>query len=565
MDIRNTGSLFLRVDTNDGETWAYPIQSFAYSYSINQIPTATVRLNTGRAMRTNRLSSVHSEAGAAALREMNKASIVGNFQGPFDSTAKRTWDDVGDFVLFEGRIAGIAPLMTHGTFAAEVSLLHWLGDLAFSSAASEQIGHGNYAAMATRAVFQSPGAQANTGKPSFIALYGMAEHVLPDRIQSDLWGDALHKAFSKLIEADPLSITAGDQECVISPDGTGNQVLKDALSRFDGSLTDGKNPRSTFYRPLQLQAASGLVAKSIAEYLMQVLNSTLHGTSIWAKLLEMSGPLAYTLIPSVDRATLAPMVLGLRQTFQKKIVLNHLDQLQPEQWNNRPIRSSVVLAGRVGSASAFAAVPDGRDGVEPLDRGALIGGCYVPADGPERGLVLTSGAPVWLDQVPALTSSPGKTAGEAGAVGNQTSKTGKNPALRGDRDGKTPADAVTDIRDMYRAYARYQYITEVLRNRSLVVTVPTIRQDIGVGSSVEVQGPFDEPLFGRVFYGTVVRVTGTMQVTGQRLSVQTQFRISGIRRDSENDKDALSIEAHPLYSGEQFTGLPLNERLLFGD
>lgn len=567
MDIRNTGRMVLRVTPEEGDPQEYAIQGFSISYSLNQIPQAVCQLNTGIGLRSEEKANLHKPAGATALDDMNKAEILADIQGPYISGIKKTWDDVGRVPLFEGRISGTSPLLTRQILTTEVNLVHWLGDLAFSSALSEQAGHGSHSSLRMQAIFQAPGAQANSAKPSFIHDYGLSAYLTNEKIQEDLWGSALHPAFLALTENDPLSVESADTRCVIQPSKDGNAILKAALARFDGDQAGGRNPRSADYAPLKINATVDAVAESVSLFLSRTLNDSLGGRSFWDKILEVCAQMGCGVVPLVDHAMVVPIAIGLRSTFRRKLRLNDLTMMRPERWNIRPIRSSLIVSGRINSEAGFAASVDDGQGNLTLDRGALVGGCYVPENGPARGLVLVGEAPVWLDQVPALVNSPGRTIGAGGGApaGSTTNKTGKNPERRGDKDGKTPAGVMEDISTLYSNFAHYQYVTEVLKNRSLILSCPTLRTDIAPGSSVEIEGPFEEPLFGARLFGTVVRVTLSAQVQNGRLHVGTQLRISGIRRESENEKDGFSVAAHPLYSGAQFLGTALSDALEFKD
>lgn len=558
MDIRNSGEIFLRV-YHKGKPHRHPLQAFSFSYSLNQIPIATCRLNTGLSLRSGDPAPLHS-ASSESFSEMNRAEIVANIQGPFNSRAKKRWDDIGEVVLFEGRVSGVTPALSRPSLSVEVTLVHWLSDLAFSAALSEQVGHGTHSSLALRSIYVS--SAAGTETPSFIGNYSLHGFMESTRIEEDLWGSSLHPMLLKLTENDPLVVESGLAKCEITPGTDGNEILRSALKRFDGAR-DGRTPRSDDYAPLAIKTDSAAVAESIGSFVTAVVNESMGGRSMWEKLLELAGPLGFSIIPMVDHAMVAPVTLGLRSTYAKKLKLQDVSVIQPERWNVRPIRSSLVLAGRISAIAGLQAGPESKDSAL-LDRSKLVGGCYVPDKGPARGLVLVNTAPAWLNNVPAFSDSPSRSSGhEAGVPGTASSKAKKDDKLRGGRDGKTPADVLSQAQTLYSTYARYLYVQEILNNRNLLVVCPTLRVDIAPGSSVEIEGPFDEPLFGGRLFGTVARVTLSVQASLGGLQLSTQFRLAGIRRDEENSQDAFSVDAHPLYAGRQFLGTPLRDDFKF--
>lgn len=548
----------------------YQCVGVSMSFAINRIPSASCSLATGRDVVSLEQAAIH--ANADQLKMLLPARIIFTPQGewsPDDGVGANRWFAAGEQVIFEGYLAGFSYQRVLGSLSPVVSLAHWLSDLSFSSALSNQSHPANPYQFNWRAFrgSQADGGNNNTqAQNNFIGSYTALPLFTADNITEDLWAKSLHPFFGVLSEQDILS-DFGLSSC--NALDRANVDAQKALRRLETHKeakdvvgTDYKiGGGSPYHKPLQfrLSGASGQIKDDIAEAIAVMVRDDTENewfsSTTWDLLVGKLGPLmGFHVVPRVQTAQLVPFLPGLRKTFSdeynngKMLDLRDMDSIEPSVNIIRPIRA-------VGMLQTSPNMTDPLTG-QPL---LSLGGCFSP-DKDGVGMVLYRRPPRWLDTVPQIDNNMQFT---AMSDIPSSSTTPKKPAQSQDKNSSDPNDVVNQLEDYYTRAAQQAYCEEMLRGRGAVIS-GKLRFDLAPGTTVNIKNrqPLflnDDKLTGDLV-GTISRVGIMIHAEGAQAS--TSFQVDYVRTKGENEDDRTSIAEHPLYEGV-YTGAPLVHEYLF--
>lgn len=563
-------SLYLEVQDPDSQHWQrFEVSYCGLSFAINKIPMATCTLATGRDLTTLVPAAVHSRLGL--LQRLNPARIWLTVTGDWGGFPKHidpgAWTRAGRQLIFEGYVTSPGIQRNYGRSQMSVQLIHWLADLAVTSAISEST-HPTSAMQFSWAASYGNGSQ--TAARSHFISHTVRNNILtPPRVQSDLWGLAIQPMLRDVAKSDPIPLGAN---CRTRGDNEGF-TLK-ALNRIEGSLdTDGSGTPRQWSPPLRFTDwpadIAGPIAESIAQTLqIQTLQSFWEHT-LWDKLVGRYHPeFWFHVVPRVTDALIVPFTPGLRSTWRKPLLVEDSDKLSMEGYNRRPLRGVGVSGGHRWETAA-----NGTDPTRPaFQAGNGIGGCFLP-DPNQPGIILLQQGPRWLQEVPAYSlkagrTSLGSTSGRGRAVTSSNFTTGGGN-LRGGDGGETPAEVVARLRagessgSLPDRIAQTQYLQEVLRGRQASVS-SKLRFDIAPGSTVQMSCPSDAHIprddLAEPMVGSVMRVVH--MISSDPPHASTQFSLAHLRSIAQNEDPRYSTDRHPLYQ-DVFTGAPLVDDLLF--
>lgn len=564
--------------TIGGET--FRCADYSWSFSLNKIPLARVTLAVGRDVRRLERARVHTPAGAEALRNMNIATVKLIPRGhwtPEDierfGLGEGQWDQAGDQIIFEGRLTGVGYRKQRGALSYTVTLIHWLSDLDFSSALSNQSHPGNPARFRWRSCFRQLGRRTITPESYFLTSKTAVGLFTPTNIQNDLWGRALHQMFCDISGEDLLELTNDPCTGWDEP----NTFAQDALKRIECNLGFQKAPqqvgvpeteilfddpppeaileevigtrceegaKSPYHVPLRfsLGGIPGLIAKSIGLWCRKQSMDSYFNSTLWGKIVGEIGPqFDFAVVPKIRTAQVIPFVPGLRHTYDVALSVQDMVAMDMQSQIPRPLRA-------VGITSPVLATNNHAGNLkEPLRH---VGGCYSPGPG-IRGMVKFIDPPNWL----AILPSEGPVASDTALVPGGSETT---PGTIGAFETDTSVmEAHNELEPYYERYAHTAYVREMLRGRWGVVS-GKVRFDIAPGTTVAIRN--QDPLHisgdaqSQNLVGEVLRVTGLLSAEAQKGS--TGFQIAYLRTEGENTEDATSVDRHPLYE-EYFGGAPL--------
>lgn len=545
---------------------SYRASDVSLNFGLNKIPSARASLSIGREVRSLERATIHDTAND--LRVLVPAEIVFKPKGEWSPEdvgfppGFGRWDEAGEQVIFIGYLTGTGYRKQRGEVRFSVYLTHWLSDLNFSSALSNQSHPANPARFRWRAVY-GPQGLGTSSRSHFIADYVSDELFAAGNIAGDFWGRSLHPFFCELSKQDILTKISGDACAGLGGSNTDAQA---ALRRFEKAKSDkdevGQDcetgAKSPYWKPLPLDLGfiEAIMSRSISYYCRRSTLESYFSSTVWDKLVGVLGPAFYfSVVPRVHTAMVVPFVPGLRTTFDqefnngKVIDIKDVTYIDTSAMIPRPIRAVGVLQPAASS----------RTGAHERTPFEELGGCY--ATGADKGMVIYKQPPPWLASAPYHAHRMAKTA-LAPTPGSGT--TPPEPgSSEGDDSGETPISATNKMKDYYTNAAHYFYAQEMLRGRFAVIQ-GKLRFDLAPGTNIAVRNA--EPLFlngdqlSQDAVASIVRVGIVMNAEAAQAG--TSFQLEHLRTAGENEDPRTSVDRHPLYQ-QFFTGAPLLHDYLF--
>jgi hypothetical protein len=546
----------------------YQCVAASTNFFINRIPYASVSLAVGRDAATLERAAIHDRAEDFA--KLAPAKLWLNVKGewsPADdgySPGAGRWTEAGPQLIFEGYVTGFGYNKVHGSTRPTVSLIHWLSDLSFSSALSNQSHPSNPTRFRWRAVRGAQGLDTDA-RSHFIHSHvsGGLFHAL--RLQEDFWGRSLHPFFCELSAQDVLHSIALDKCVGLDQANTASQ---DALRRFEIRKTEKEvvgatckeGSSSPFWKPLTFgrlgdapAAIAGIIADTIAQDVRRGTEESYFSSTVWDKLISEFAPsYAFAVVPKVSTVQIVPYVPGLRQTFAeefkngKDLDLRDLSYISTSCFVPRPIRAVGVLQGGLAS----------QTGIPEFAAFNVLGGCYAP-DPDAQGMIMYKRPPAWLVNVPFYADRVDDTAfDQALTFAATTPMAPPAPAT-------TAKTTLSHLRNYYNDAAQYLYAQEMLRGRQAMCQ-GKLRFDLAPGTTVGIGN--QDPLFipdDKLSQHLVADVSSVgIAVDAETQTAGTVFQLEHLRTRTENEDARTSIERHPFYDSV-FTGAPLVNDYLF--
>lgn len=552
----------------------YDVVQCGADFTLNQIPKAVCLMAIGREAKLGRdFAKIHYNMSKFALSR-NTARLYFCPSGEWSSA--NAWPE-GEHLIFEGRIVGTGLQKYDGAIQLQVTLLHWLGDLNFSSCMTEQ-SHPNNTSAYTFQATVAPALTATGGPMNTITQTAEGRSISAIAIETDLWGEAIKPLFCSLAEAAHVAFSPKLEPCGALAEQNNTQSLA-ALGRIEGETLTSETGKScslaySCYTPKLAFTVPGAktMPRQIAERIADAIGGqavrSFEQQTIWGKLVgEFAPEFAFSVVPLVDRALVVPVVPGLRSTWCKRLFACDYNSIQFDAEVLRPIRA-VAIAGPITLVSN----PVNSNAEGGLEYEIGCGGCYSPtlADGEQpEGMILVQTMPAWLSEFSASNVSSGATIGVGSTFRPSAITPISDPAsddLNGLSGKVKPKEAMVSAGDVCNGYAHFKYICEMLRGRSAVVS-GKLRFDIAPGSTVWVEGSAERfaadagvDQLGQNLVGLVMRVSYGLNAAAGKAG--TTFTFSHMRTELENADDRTSLECHPLYA-TRFLGAPLVDSLWF--
>lgn len=539
----------------------FEIVQFGADFAINTIPSAEVVVAIGRkASDGTTAAAVHN-----ALNKLTADSLVKVYFCPSGEWSKQeNWPE-GPHLIFEGRVVNTGYSKVAGKVQFVVRLIHWLADMNYSSAVSS-LSHPSNPAQYTFQAIMSSALKTGGGSTQPAGLAGTSgrDIIRATNIQEDLWSRVLKPFFCKLGTEDTTRLDADLKTC-FDLETNDNTAALTALSRIEGDSGDDCNKELSCYTPrLSLSTPLGSAAESVADSIAKTILfdsiQSYASTTLWGKLVGYTSMFGAAIIPMVDKALVVPFVPGIRSKYCKTIETCDYAHINISQAVYQQLRG-IALIGNLELSTNVA--PVGNRDVASL---VGSGGCYAP-EGVKSGMIKFLPTPPWLNNIAFGGHSPKKVLGIAGkrAISSATTpRTANSDELIANKDGQTREELITDTSDLFDAYARYAYVSEVLRGRFGSVS-GKLRFDIAPGSSVALAGSAerflqDQDALAETMVANVMRVS--IGINAEASQVGTSFALSHVRTAAENKDDKYSVPFHPLYD-DSFVGAPLIDALWF--
>lgn len=545
----------------DGES--YRCTQVTTNFYLNKIPVASCTLAVGRHVHTLQPARSHStlftkDAGTSVLKEAEIRLIP---KGEWEPLGEK-WP-AGGAVIFRGYVTGVGVRTLRGSIRATVQIIHWLADLNFSSALSNQSHPANPADLSWRAIYVGEGQGTTLGTPHFLHQMVAQNLCTTAKIKLDFWAKSLQPILWNLAKFDQIKTLPG---LGVRRADDNAQAIK-ALERIRG----GENgaDKGPDYVPLTLKIGGAVeheMAKAIEFYLKQELSESWWSTTIWSKLVGQFAPaFMFAVVPQVETALVVPYIPGTRKLW-KDIRNTEYDYIDTVSVIPRPIQAVAIYTGIITET--------GEGGSRNPGRELGIGGHFRPENA-EQGMLMVLRPSGWMQRIPGFGENVGITAGgivpaeaagedDAGGLAPIPMVTCPDAKVeRGNEWGHDIEQVAIESKDMFDRLARAIYVQEVLRGRFGVIH-GKLRFDIAPGSTVRIEGSAD-PFIGTDalrpnLIGEVHRVTCSLDAEGSKAG--TSFQLVSLRTELENEQDTTSVEEHPLYE-QVFAGSPLSEDLAF--
>lgn len=535
------------------DTYVIPLTALQLDFALNSIPQATLHVATGRIAATGQPSLIHYLTdGFKNLIPVTVRLTALRVAASSPDELLDYWPDK-PFIAFQGYVTGSGSQTAHGQAELALHCVHWLVDLAFSSAVSRSSTADNPAYYSFGASFRA-GRAGVTDPTTTRAFYSslMPFTVFSSTsIATDLWGKCLAPWYRTLCDQDRFQLPG-----ITNTPADKNYEAIRALRGIEG-YTDG--PAYKWSQPLEIRTdpiGVAILAGGIGQALLQTTPDSLATTTLWDKLAgEHAAQFLFSVVPMVERALIVPFTAGLRTPYET-IYASDYDSIAFESELTRPLKALALITA---TSTASGAVPT-RPGQAATELG--IGGYYETDEVDLRGgMTAVRQAPYWIAVLPAATfnarvaAAPGLPRGSAAAPGVG--------ATLGDE--AAPGTRYTKAKTFWNDFARTLYLNERLRGRRAIIQ-GKFRLDIAPGSTVCIETIGDDFVRQKLieegyppeqeWYAHVTRVTSWIDC--ERMQAGTSFALSHWRSSTENSRDSTSTATHPLYINA-WSGAPLTD------
>ena len=521
-----------------------PLVAFSSNFALNEIPQASCTVGVGRD------TSSPLAAEYAPIHKNFSWSRLQPAQVYFHPTGQEAKDKnwpATPILIFDGYIVAARRTKHLGKYQVEISLIHWLFDLACSSAVSGSSHVANPGDMTAASICNAGGSGQNAYTSSSVLGTVKADIGVP--VMQDFWG-SLKTIFSAYARGKtrPLSQTT---ICLKDTAARNNARALKALKRIEGDDFSENKETAKAYKfgaPLRFDFIDlqGTAVRAIVNSLNAELTSSYAETSFWTKLVGQFCPLfGLAVVPMIDTALViadTPMLTPADSQPYKVIYAEDYVSETAVGTIERPLAGVVVLVPPTALGNTNIATSINND----------IVGCYSPPVTDPDGVILFTNVPPWLNFIPKAF-----------------------PTVFGSTSG---AVVSANVREVFNQWAKEVYIKNALRGRSQTVS-GRLRFDIAPGSIVRVSSSQESVLpdvnaparidnLGFDTFGEVVRVS--IVINAEAPAASTSFLLTNIRTHSEylgnNPKDAYNVDRPGIYTkasvhGSGKHGSPLNSTM----
>lgn len=523
-------------------TYHNEVVSLSATYAMNSIPVAMATIATGRDMITGKPSQIHDTVKNLRLREPVKIQIkidtntpdtgIGNMRGKWCT-------------IFEGYFAGSGYQRTHESANYTLQFLHWLDDLACSSALNGRWHPGvpqDFAQAALGDIAEASNSDSGLNSPFVCIVDPTYAIVNKTNIENDLWGKVLRPLLTALAKK-----TVGTQS--INNTTPNNEAAIKALEKITG---DSPTPAELKINSTAL--ADQIVAAAFVSAITQILKNGISYSSFWSKIIgEFGAEFLFGISPAATFANAVPYFGAINRewrtvtgaeynyaNFSNALVslINSIEIRHP------PYDTTGLTNGQTPiNLTAFSF---------PLARYPMVGNETLP------GQIVIKDPPAWMTAgfgTAALYSPSVLPTDGMGGPANIN-----NPIS----SPTTPLQTVGS--PLVQAYAEHLYKSEVLGQRRGELS-GKLRFDIAPGSIIKIEAAETDistvrvPLAANMdFYAMVTQVS--FAINAETHMAGTSFALTNLRTEIENRDPNLTADAAPFYKATTWVGGPLVKEVL---
>jgi hypothetical protein len=544
-------------------SFTFDVIQYSHEYELNTIPTCTMSLALGRradaAADPNGVAAIHKAINVLKMQVpvvvYCKAKLLsGGKPGrgwPVDDKGRPSW-----FVIFRGQAVSGGFRRAFGDARYMLAVAHWLANMSYSSALSQQSHPTTPNAMYHPASFNMKDPTGGTfpiGAPGWVGPAMGRGFFMADTLTTDFWGGVnpggknnggLKQWMTAISEQDRLNpkqiniglAALGLVKCQF-PLSAKNTDALDTLARFEPKDYGTGKPTYKLGVPFALDphgANTGVLAENIGK---SVANESFEGISsvtLWDKLAgQLHASYLYSIVPAVETAIAVPFIPGLRGPAHREY-----DNCDIQSNFPRALRGIGIFTGKNWSGGTGS-----NANSEPPPKFPGVGGWFGVC---RPGMVMFKNAPEWL-----TSCNPSFYSSQSSPV-TTPNGTSISPGIGPFRLGDSPAKIFADAQLIWNAYAQALYVYEMLKMRQGTLSGP-VRFDIAPGSLVRIQAAEDKFTWNLIsqkdymyFYATVLRVSTVIDAEADR--ADTSFSLAHVRTEAENVDAATSICRHPLWN-----------------
>jgi len=530
----------------------YEIAQMTMTFACNEIPRAQCMIAIGRSAKKARFfgkdafAKIHSTA--PNLKQMQKASIRFKPDGqyaPFDFK----WPDE-EVTIFDGYYVGSANRKANGKIIVIVNLIHWLVDLASTSALHANSHPSTPFQLTYAAVLKTlPGTGAGAASGTQVAAARGAYvsnmtgfQIAKDGVKRDLWG-GIKRIFCGLANVSGLS-TGQTIYCRSQGLGsvTNNTRAIRALGRMEGPAPDTCNKDYEYGVALTIDTGLNSIDDTVAAAITDATIESYSSTTLWDKLVNNYCPMFnMALVPQIDSAIVIADTPSYNGGLWKELKPEEYDSLDQDAALERPLRG-VAVFGRFSSWTGIAGQVNAQD-IPP------IGGCYVAGSVDENdGVIQYVTPPSWLSTLINYSDEPA-----AKGLGVKTKKASPSATApnvqKPNVDDPNSTGFSSRVNELFVKFAQAVYVANGLRGKVGSLS-GKLRFDIAPGSCIKIAArgerfvASDDSLATDLF-ANVARVT--ININCEANLASTAFQVSHIRDTAENDSPRTSVSEHPLF------------------
>lgn len=509
-----------------------PCDIVKVNYPVNGIPTCTLRLVPGHELRTLSISTAHGLKGLVYQIPLQIFLDIEETSGIYP----QQFAPVGTYLLFDGYVSNVQYSRDVTALHIFVEGLHWLYDLAFSSALSDAFHPTTPVDVTFNAFLNSRSGSMG----ALIAVDDSAFALTPQIILYDVWY-ALWTILYRIASIDRFAYQFFPYRINDSP----NRATARALRRFVFGMPPltispvGIDPLMIAYNIITMLTHASVDYNPLSL-------ATLAETTLWERLTEVLAPIfQFAVIPFPTYARVVPYTPTLPYPYTI-ITPNAIFTITRTNDVTKPYHAMVLVSNM--------RLPGGADLLSDPERANTVGfgGVYSSLN---EGMTFFRHAPpyaVYLAVLPMLLA--------ADAL---------NPWNRGNGyafPGLKPPNWYTynfQTINYYQRYlldrmAQYYFTMELLKGKRMLITGP-LRFDICPGSIVHLTS------LGEKFYNVIrtdyqTSVTGfvsnvrfVLRATQNSALASTVLELAFVRDGMQNSHPDFTVPGHPLYQ-TYFTG-----------
>lgn len=517
------------------------VLSFDITYSLNQLPTATVTIPLGIEALSNRLSTGYNLLGSILYRV---PAILFYSVTNQDKHLLTKNISTGTYVLFAGYATAVYAGVEFGRQVLTIKLTHWLSDLDHTSTLSALSHPDN----PKDTLFNPALAPMVLGSGPVFSLSALSQTVTNIYAAfDDFWGNAIVPFINFLMSVDRINVDvfmgAGNDSIVGNARRAFNSYLNSILRLNIGTL--GLN--APYIIDMMLNSLFGVFDQqgtddqsvNIQE---QSFLDSLAQTTLWKKLRDLAIRYLFMIIPYPLHYQVVPFTPALYDVYNPYIhstsiaateILKMDVESKPPIIPLRALGIYTEVHTHLGSSLNNAS--------QYLD--PFIGGWYISVNHPGEGMVEIVRPPEYL----SMPYEPSIYARDSMGLSLPRLCSSKNPFDRIQGHYAQQSLLANNRASVLDRYAQFIYVMRQSADKIISVTCP-FRGDIAPGSSISIMPNnsafLPDNLTNSILYGLVVEVNYSQSI--QQVP-KTKFTVAFIRTAAEVNSTDFSLYAHPLY------------------